>query len=141
VTAVPDSTWENLFAAARAAREKAHAPYSRFTVGAAGLLDDGNVVQGCNVENASYGLGVCAERHVVAAAVLAGRPRLIALVVMADASSPISPCGACRQVLTEVCSPALPIRSRTLTGEQAEYTLAELLPHAFGAEALRGRSK
>jgi cytidine deaminase len=141
VTALQETTWEALFSAARAAREKAYAPYSHFAVGAAGILEDGTIVRGCNVENASYGLGVCAERHVVAAAVLAGRPRLAGLALVADAASPVSPCGACRQVLSEVCSPGLPIRSQTLQGEQAEYTLGELLPHAFDAEALRGRAK
>lgn len=130
------STPTALLERATQARERAWAPYSRFFVGAAGLLSDGTIVTGANVENASYGLTVCAERHVVANAVLAGQPRLQALAVVVDAPEPVTPCGACRQVLAELCEPSLVIYSRTLSGMEAQYTLGELLPHAFGPGVL-----
>ena len=137
MSSLSEAIWGTLFAAATAARERAHAPYSQFRVGAAALLEDGSVVAGCNVENASYGLTVCAERHVVAQAVLSGQPHLRALAVVADSPVPVSPCGACRQVLAELSPPTLEIRSRNLGSAEARYTLDELLPHAFSAEALK----
>lgn len=144
-----NAAWDTLFSAARAVREKAYAPYSHFFVGAAGLLDDGSVVSGCNVENASLGLTVCAERHVVAAAVQAGRPRLQLLALVADAPAPVAPCGACRQVLSEFCEPTLVIRSRTIgavgsngpSPQETTFTLAELLPHAFKPDVLHSHSR
>jgi cytidine deaminase len=130
-----DIDWPRLFAAAAAARERAHAPYSRFKVGAAALGDDGAVYAGCNVENASFGLTVCAERHAVAALVLAGRrPR--ALAIVADSAQVTPPCGACRQVLAELGEPGLPVRSRSLAGAEASWTLGALLPSAFGGDFL-----
>ncbi|MEJ2580192.1 MAG: cytidine deaminase, partial [Acidobacteriota bacterium] len=92
---------DRLVHAASMVREKAHAPYSRFTVGAAVLDGDGRVHVGCNVENASYGLSVCAERHAIAAAAAAGAGRIDGLAVVTDTDPPTSPCGACRQVLIE----------------------------------------
>ncbi len=126
---MPDD-WKRLFAAAASARKKAHAPYSRFSVGAALLLDDGSVVSGCNVENASYGLTVCAERNAVGAMVLLGR-KPVACAIVVDSEVPTPPCGMCRQVLAEFAGPGLPIRSRTLHQDEAQYTLGELLPHTF----------
>ncbi|MEW5743045.1 MAG: cytidine deaminase [Myxococcota bacterium] len=122
--------WQKLFDAAEAARRRAHAPYSKFHVGAAILCDDGSIVSGCNVENASYGLTVCAERNAVGAMVLnARKPKAVAIVV--DSKEPTPPCGMCRQVLAEFGDSGLEVRSRTPAGKEARWTLSELLPHAF----------
>lgn len=122
--------WTRLFAAAEAARQRAHAPYSKFHVGAALLLADGSVVAGCNVENASYGLTVCAERTAIGAAVMAGQ-KLVAVAIVVDSREPTPPCGMCRQVLAEFGDASLPVASRTPAGQEARWTLGELLPHAF----------
>ena len=124
-----DVSDEELVAAARAVREHAYAPYSAFAVGAALLCEDGSVVSGCNVENASYGLSQCAERVAVASAVASGKRRFSALAVVGPPEGVTAPCGACRQVLAEF-APAL----RVLYGSGAALertTLAELLPLAF----------
>jgi cytidine deaminase len=127
---MPDAPWDRLFAEAARARSRAHAPYSHFQVGAALWCGDDRVVAGCNVENASYGLTVCAERNAIGAAVLEGfTPLAVAIVV--DSREPTPPCGVCRQVLAEFGAPTLEVRSRTLDGQEARYTLAELLPFAF----------
>jgi cytidine deaminase len=123
--------WAPLLAAARTARENAHAPYSRFPVGAALLAEDGTIWAGVNVENRSYGLTVCAERNAVAAAVAAGRRRFRAVLILADADPPASPCGACREVLTEFCPPELPVRMVNLAGAVREFRLGELFPEPF----------
>jgi cytidine deaminase len=122
--------WQRLFDAAEAARNKAHAPYSKFFVGAAVLQDDGSITTGCNVENASYGLTVCAERNAMAAMVIAGR-KPVAVAIVVDSREPTPPCGACRQVLAEFGAPDMPVSSRTLSGQQASWKLGELLPFAF----------
>jgi len=127
----PPPDWEKLFAAAHAAREQAHAPYSKFRVGAALWLADGSIVPGANVENASYGLSMCAERNAVGRAVLEGKARPFAVAIVADSASPVPPCGMCRQVLAEFAGMELPVRSRNLAGIESRYTLGELLPHAF----------
>ncbi len=124
---------ERLVAAARAARRRAYAPYSRFLVGAA-VLADGRIYRGVNVENASYPLSVCAERNAVAAAVLAGRRRIQAVAVVAGEDEPTPPCGGCRQVLHEFGPDALVV-SETLGGRRASWNLAELLPAAFDASS------
>jgi len=130
-----DSPWQQLYAAADSARLRAHAPYSKFRVGVALFVDDGTIVTGCNVENASYGLTVCAERNAIGAMVVAGRTlRAVALVV--DSGVPTPPCGACRQVLAEFAEPSLEIRSRNLLGEEAKWTLGGLLPAAFSRSFL-----
>ncbi len=108
----------------------AYAPYSKFRVGAAVLTSDGRVFQGCNVENASHGLSICAERSAVSAAVTAGSRTFMALALVSDADGPASPCGACRQVLAEF-APSLLISSYGLNGSVQQWTIAELLPHRF----------
>ena len=129
---------DELVAAARAARERAYAPYSGYRVGAALLTEDGAVVTGANVENASYGLGICAERAAVAAAVAAGHRRFAAIAVAVSGADPARPCGACRQVLHEF--PAGPDLEVFCAGEHGEQllvtTLGELLPQAFGPSQL-----
>jgi cytidine deaminase len=128
--------WEQLFEAAKKVRERAHAPYSRFPVGAAVLYADGQVVTGCNVENSSYGLSVCAERGALAAGVSQGRGRPVAIAIVVDTPTPCPPCGMCRQVMLEFAPKELPVRSRNLKGDEARYTLGELLPHAFTSDFL-----
>jgi len=118
---------ESLTDAAWQARENAYAPYSDFQVGAALLADDGRVFHGCNIENISYGLTNCAERVAIGAAVAAGVRKFKAVAVVADTAVPISPCGACRQVLAEFGVPLVILANRT---ERLEFTLEELLPRA-----------
>lgn len=127
--------WDALRRAAREAQKHAYAPYSRFPVGAALLTKSGALVTGCNVENASYGATICAERAALAAAVASGELELRALVIVSGASSPTPPCGICRQCLSEL-APNLEIRSYSDDESSAEYSLRELLPTAFGAEQL-----
>lgn len=128
--------WEGLLACAEEARAHAHAPYSGYAVGAALLARDGRVFVGANVENASYGLGQCAERSAVGAAITAGVRAFAALVVVTGGPEPASPCGACRQVLAEF-PPSMPIRCHAVgSGAPLVTTLAELLPHAFGPSDL-----
>ena len=131
--------WGALARAAAAARAHAYAPYSGFAIGAAALFDDGTVTSGANVENASYGLTVCAERNAVTAGVLAGHGRLRAVLVLAAGAHPVPPCGACRQVLVEFADAQLPIRSRTTEGVEVTHTLGDLQPDAFGPEWLSPR--
>jgi cytidine deaminase len=121
-----------LVTAARTARAHAHAPYSRFKVGAAVVDEQGRVHLGCNVENASYGLTVCAERNAIAAAIVAGAKRVLAVAVITDARPFGTPCGACRQVLAEVAADDIPVVLAGPTGSLVEATtLGELLPAAF----------
>ena len=116
-----------MVAAAWQAREAAYAPYSNFEVGAALLAKDGRIFVGCNVENISYGLTNCAERVAIGAAVAAGVREFIAVAVVADTGVPISPCGACRQVLAEFGVPRVMLANRN---ERLEFSLEELLPRA-----------
>jgi cytidine deaminase len=127
---VTDDAWHELERAARSARDHAYAPYSGFQVGAALRAADGSIFVGCNVENASYGATICAERAALAAAVAAGARELVALAIVTAGADPTPPCGICRQSLFEL-SEELVIRSFTPNGE-ATYTLAQLLPHPFG---------
>lgn len=122
-------------AAARAARERAYAPYSSFKVGAAALGDDGRVYVGVNVENASYGLSLCAERAAVAALVAGGAREIIALAIAAD--RPVLPCGACRQVIAELGPEATVIWEDGAGGYVAKKA-DELLPKRFRLEEGRG---
>ena len=120
-----------LLQAAGEAADRAYAPYSNFQVGAALLTPDGRIFLGCNVENASYGLTVCAERNAIFSAVSQGMREFTALAIIAQpADHPAPPCGACRQVLHEF-NPDLPIISATLSGERKIYKLSQLLPEAF----------
>lgn len=119
--------WDHLIKEAWAARECAYAPYSNFHVGAALLAEDGRVFSGCNVENLSYGLTICAERVAIGTAVAAGVRKFLAVAVVADTAVPISPCGACRQVLAEFGVPRVMLANRA---ERIEFTLEELLPRA-----------
>ncbi len=123
-----------LVAAARAAQARAYAPYSHYRVGAALETEDGAVFTGCNVENASYGLTICAERSAVAAAVVAGAQRFRRIVVVTDSEPPASPCGACRQVLSEFGTD-LVVESHGPSSRHA-WRLHELLPAAFGPGTL-----
>ena len=129
----PD-TIDRLVESASMVRSKAHAPYSGFAVGAAILDVEGRLHTGCNVENASYGLSVCAERHAIAAAVSAGGDGFVALAVVTDTSPPASPCGACRQVLVEFGN--FPVILANVEGERTLTSVAELLPNAFTPESL-----
>jgi cytidine deaminase len=123
---------------ARAARELAYAPYSKFRVGAALACRDGRVFRGCNVENASYGLCNCAERTAFFSAIAHGyRPGdFTALAVIGDTDGPIAPCGACRQVILELGGNSLPVVLANLKGERLVTTAAEQLPNAFGGQDL-----
>jgi len=118
-----------LFKAALQARNHAHAPYSNFAVGAALLTDTGKIFTGCNVENISLGLTICAERTAVANAIAAGEKGFIAIAVVADSDEPALPCGACRQVLAEF-NPAIKIVASTLHHRSQEYILTDLLPRS-----------
>ena len=132
-----DDQAASLLAAARAAAERAYAPYSAFPVGAAALTADGTVVTGCNVENASYGLTVCAERVAVWTAAAGGHRALRAVAVVAPKARGVTPCGACRQVLNEFAPAAadLIVVLEGPTGPE-QVPLSALLPRSFGRQAL-----
>ena len=119
-----------LVLAARAARRRAHAPYSRFRVGAA-VAAGGEIHAGANVENASYGLTLCAERVAVGAAVVSGARGLDAVAVASGSAEPVPPCGACLQTLAEFAGPELPVILVGARGRRVETTLGSLLPMAF----------
>lgn len=112
---------------ATSVRNRAHAPYSRFKVGAVLVADDGQHFDGCNVENRSFGLTMCAERVAVGAAIASGRTKFKLLAIVSDSAEPVVPCGACRQVLAEF-NPRLRIISSNLNGQTVEFDLATLLP-------------
>jgi cytidine deaminase len=130
-------TLDDLVARARSARERAYAPYSRFQVGAAVLTDDGRVFEGANVENASYGVTICAERVAAATAVAAGARRLEAVAVVGGSGQPAGPCGACRQFLFEF-NPDMLVVSESSDGVGMQGRLSELLPYGFGPQDLEG---
>ncbi len=124
-----------LIAAARRAREHAHAPFSQFKVGAAIETADGHVVTGCNIENATYGLTICAERVAIFKALSEGHRRFTRIAIVADTSDPTSPCGPCRQILWEFGG-NLEVILANLTDEKARYRVADLLPAPFDARML-----
>jgi pyrimidine-nucleoside phosphorylase len=126
----------SLRAAARGARAEAYARYSGFAVGAAVRTADGRTFTGANVENASYGLTICAERTAVFAAVLAGARSIAAVAVSGPDGVTTAPCGACRQVLAEFASPGVPVTYARAGGDWADTTIGELLPQAFDPAAL-----
>ena len=134
-----DKGGDKLVEAAKAAMSRAHCPYSKFHVGAALLGSDGSITPGCNVENASYGATICAERGAVAAAVARGVRAFEALAIATETDEPVSPCGVCRQLLSEF-APSLEIICYARNGRSARYNLADLLPHAFTPASLERRS-
>ena len=131
-------TPDQLIQEACVARQKAHTPYSHFGVGAALLTRDGVVYHGCNIENASYGLTNCAERTALCRAIADGRKPgdFTMLAVVADTDGPVSPCGACRQVILELGGADLQVVLANLKGNVAVYAASELLPGAFDAADL-----
>jgi len=131
--------YAKLIAEARAARDVAYTPYSRFKVGAALETKDGRVFRGCNVENASYGLCNCAERTAFFSAIANGYVPgdFAALAVIGDTEGPIAPCGACRQVILELGGDDLPVVLANLKGDVMETTAAAQLPNAFGGRDLQ----
>jgi cytidine deaminase len=131
-------TWTLLRERAASAMERAYAPYSGFRVGAALLGTDGSVVEGCNVENASYPAGLCAEHAAVSAAVSRGVRTFAAIAIATEAERPTPPCGICRQVLMEF-APDLPVLSVTRGGAVAQWIMSDLLPAAFTPTSLGRR--
>ena len=127
---------EELVKLAAAARENAYAPYSNFNVGAALATPNGKVYTGCNVENATYGLTVCAERVALWKAISEGEREFTAVAVVTASDPPATPCGACRQLLWEFCGDVEVTLSST-QGARESHRLADLLPHAFDRRALR----
>ena len=127
--------WDELIAIARQTCSRAYAPYSRFAVGAAILSTSGRIFSGCNVENASYGLSICAERNALFQMVSHGDREIVAIMIYTPTTMPTAPCGACRQVLFEFGPRAL-IRSCCDGDTILETTVAELLPRAFGPNSL-----
>lgn len=123
-----------LLAAARAVRAHAYAPYSGFAVGAAVLTAEGSIIAGCNVENASYGLAICAERNAITTAVARGERRIVAIAIAGPEGIATAPCGACRQFIAEF-DPAMPV-TYTGPGDPVRTTMAHLLPESFGPHAL-----
>jgi len=124
----------DLEVAARAVRENAHVPYSRFKVGAAIRTASGRVHVGCNVENVAYPQGTCAEAGAIAAMCAAGERVIAEVLVIADAPEPVPPCGGCRQKLSEFAAPEVPVTMMTTDGAARTVTMAQLLPGAFGPE-------
>lgn len=127
---------QDLLQRAIKARDNAYTPYSKFNVGAALVSKEGKVYEGCNIENASYGLTVCAERTSIFNAVTEGTREFTAIAIAADTEGPCSPCGACRQVIAEFCAPTMPVYLTNLKGDVLETTVEALLPGAFTPEDL-----
>ncbi|MDF2556348.1 MAG: cdd [Bacillales bacterium] len=131
-------TNEKLMEEAKKARLMAYAPYSKFLVGAALLTEDGEVFHGCNIENAGYSLTNCAERTAIFSAIAKGKKKFSKLAVVCDTERPGSPCGACRQVISEFFTPNAEIILTNLKGDVQLTTITELLPGAFTPEDLNG---
>jgi len=130
------NTLDQLFAAAKAARDNAYAPYSGFAVGAALASAGGRIYAGANVENAAFPVGICAEAGAIAAMVVGGDREIAEILVMAASSQPILPCGACRQRMSEFAKPATLVHSAGLEGPRGSLSLADLLPYPFGTQNL-----
>lgn len=131
-----DKTRLALWQAARSAQDRAHVPYSGFRVGAAVLDERGQIHAGCNVENAAYPEGLCAEAGAISAMVLAGARQLRAVLVLGDATQWVTPCGGCRQKIREFAGPDVPVLLANGQGWRATLTLDQLLPHSFGPDHL-----
>lgn len=116
---------------------KAYIPYSKFPVGAALVTKEGKIYTGCNIENASYGLCNCAERTAIFKAVSEGERDFSYLVITGETDGPISPCGACRQVIAEFCDSKMPVLLTNVKGDEKEVTVEQLLPGAFTIEDLK----
>ncbi|MED0985384.1 cytidine deaminase [Bacillus paramycoides] len=116
---------------------KAYIPYSKFPVGAALVTKEGKIYTGCNIENAAYGLCNCAERTAIFKAVSEGERDFSYLVITGETDGPISPCGACRQVIAEFCDPKMPVLLTNVKGDEKEVTVEQLLPGAFSIEDLK----
>src|ERR1041385_1894829 len=125
-------TDEKLFAAAEAVRARAYAPYSNFHVGAAILADDGKIYSGCNIENAAYPQGNCAETSAIAAMIAGGGRRIKRIYVTGPGTAPVPPCGGCRQRIREFADLDVEVISHGVDGEPLVQTLDQLLPHSFG---------
>jgi len=134
--AIPDKVLDKLIDAAKRVSKHAYCPYSDFRVGAAVLTDRGEIFAGCNVENASYGLTICAERNAIFHTVASGQTRLKAVVVYTPTSTPSAPCGACRQVINEF-GPEAEIISVCDGPDILHKTLSQLMPEAFGPHNLQ----
>ena len=126
----------DLFEKARTVRENAHAPYSKFKVGAALRTVSGKEFIGCNVENSAYPQGTCAEAGAIAAMIAAGEKEISEICIVADSTSPVSPCGGCRQKLAEFSTPSTMVHLANLKGILASHSLGELLPHSFSSDHL-----
>ncbi len=118
------------------AMSKAYVPYSKFPVGAALITETGEIFQGCNIENASFGLTNCAERTAFFKAVSEGNVSFSHLVVAGETEDPISPCGACRQVMVEFCKPDMPVTLINTRGDVKETTVSGLLPYSFESDQM-----
>ena len=127
---------KSLFTAAEAIRAKAYAPYSNFHVGAAILADDGNIYSGCNIENAAYPQGNCAETSAIAAMIAGGGKRIKRIYVTGPGTAPVTPCGGCRQRIREFADLDVEVISHGVDGQPLLQTLGQLLPHSFGPEYL-----
>jgi cytidine deaminase len=130
---------DTLFEAAKAIQAKAYAPYSRFKVGAAIATPDGRIFTGCNVENAAYPVGSCAEAGAISAMIAAGESRIAEIVVLGEGDVLCTPCGGCRQRIREFAGPSTPIHIAGPEGIRKRLTLEELLPFSFGPDNLTDR--
>lgn len=132
---------QTLLERAREARERAYVPYSKFKVGAALLTSTGEVILGCNIENAAYSLCNCAERTALFKAYSEGIKKFSKMAVIADTPRAVAPCGACRQVMAELCPPDMVVIMGNMNGEVLEKTVSELLPGAFNQEDLNEQNR
>lgn len=131
-----DATDRELFEAAESVRRSAHVPYSRYSVGAAILADDGQIHAGCNIENAAYPNGICAETAAIAAMIGAGAKRIRRIYITGNGTDPVTPCGGCRQRIREFADPDAAVICHGVDGAPLVTTLGALLPHSFGPDHL-----